>query len=183
MADEEKEEAPEAKKGSSPLIKFAVLGAVILIAAGGGLATWTFALKDMLQPPDIEDIEVATTPDFDIPMNPVYLEMPDAFVQLLREGDDFPASFFTYTVSLECNNEATVDFIEGRLPRFRDMLNDLHTDRTRAEMEGGLHLKKSIQRQALQKCNDMLRQMQGDNVDEDIRVTAVLHTQWAVSDQ
>ncbi len=29
----------------------------------------------------------------------------------------------------------------------------------------------------------MLRQMQGDNVNEDIRITAVLHTVWAVSDQ
>lgn len=183
MADEEVAGAPDADKGKSPVIKLVILGVMILMAAGVGFATWSLVLKDLVQPPDLEEVEVATTSDFEIPMYPVYFEMPDAFVQLQREGVDYAASLFTYKVSLECNNQATADFIDMRLPRFQGMIQELHLNLTRAEMDLGLSLQKSIQRQALQKCNDMLRQMQGDAIDEEIRITAVLHTQWAVSDQ
>ncbi len=183
MADEENENTPEPKKGMSPIIKIALLGVVMLMAAGGGLATWNFVLKDMLQPPEIEEIEPPQMAESEIPLMPVYLEFSDAAVQLQRESEDYPASFFAYKVQLECNNQDTHDLINARLPRFEAMILELHMNLTRAELDAGLSLKKSIERQALQKCNDLLRRMQGDAVSEDIRVTDVMHTNWTVSDQ
>jgi flagellar basal body-associated protein FliL len=182
MADEENENTPEPKKGMSPVIKIALLGVVMLMAAGGGLATWNFVLKGMLEPPEIEEIEPPQMADAEIPLNPVYLELSDRAVQLQRESEDYPASFFSYTVSLECNNQDTHDLINARLPRFEKMILELHMNLTRAELDAGLSLQNSIERQALQKCNDLLRRMQGDNVKEEIRITAVLHTNWTVSD-
>ena len=61
MADEENENAPGAKKGSGSIIKFAVLGLVILVAMSGGFATWNFMLRPMLAPPMLDEVEAATT--------------------------------------------------------------------------------------------------------------------------
>ncbi len=137
MADEENENAPGAKKGSGSIIKFAVLGLVILVAMSGGFATWNFMLRPMLAPPMLDEVEAATTEEYGVPLESVYIELGNGFVNLLREGDDYPASLFTYKVSLESNNQATADFNNPRLTRFVHLTQELHTARRVPRWKGG----------------------------------------------
>ena len=180
MAEEEQEQQPKDGKdgkGAGALIRMGIVAFVVLGAAVGGFVTFQFVLAPMLADEDGgEEAEPKTT----IPLNPVTIAFDDSFVNVMRE-DEAPASTLVYGVTLECNNQMTADVVEAYLPRFVDMIGKLHDSRTRSELDDVLSLKESIQRQALQKCNAMLKKMQ-DDPDPAIRITAVFHHTFAVQD-
>lgn len=181
MADEvnEEQEPQEkpSKKGSGAIVKYGILALVVAVAGVAGFATFRLVLAPMLGAPEEEEIEEAR--DL-IPLNPAMIILQDSFVNVVREGD-LPASTLLFGVTLECNNQATADLISAYLPRFVDRINKLHDSRTRTELDDVLILKESIQRQALQKCNDILKRLQS-TPDPEIRVTAVFHHTFAVQD-
>lgn len=183
MADEEvvEEVAEEKKSGKLGLILM-VVG--LLVAIGGGLGVYFLVIA----PKFVVDEDVADEPEdeYFIPMNPVYVYFDAAYVNLMRDGDD-PASTLLYKISFECSDQDTATLIEESYKsRFVDMLNKLHDSRTRAEVDDILLFKESIQRQALQRSNDLLQRMIPESIKgEDraaYRVTAVLHEQCMVSD-
>jgi hypothetical protein len=92
-----------------------------------------------------------------------------------------PASILVYGVSVECNNAETATLVQTHLARFVDIINKLHDSRTRSELDNTLLMKESIQRQAVQKSNDLLRRLQ-EKPRDDIKITAVLHQKFAVQD-
>lgn len=181
MAEEEKEQQPEPQpepgKGIGGLIRMGIVAFVVLGAAVGGFVTFKFVLAPMLAE---EDGATEAEPKTTIPLNPVIIAFDDSFVNVMRE-DDAPASTLVYGVTLECNNQITADVVDAYRPRFIDMIGKLHDSRTRAELDDVLSLKESIQRQALQKCNAMLKSMQ-ETPDPEIRITAVFHHTFAVQD-
>lgn len=149
-----------------------------MLAVLAGLLTFRFVLTPMLAPPDMAALDEVE--DL-IPLAPVMLMFDTAFVNVIREGD-YPASMLVFGVTLECMNQETADIIEYHKPRFIDMIIKMHDSRTRAELDDSLSLKNSIQRQAVQKCNDLLRRLQV-SPDPDIKVTAVFHHSFTVQDQ
>ena len=179
MAEEVNEELPE-EESSGALGKIVLVLGVVLVAAIGGLTTYVFVLKPMLE----EAAEVAASEqasDEDpIPLAPVTIEFPQTPVNVIREGQS-PAATLLFGVTLECENEATAVLVRMHQARFVDMINKLHDSRTRDELDDVLLIKESIQRQALQKSNDILMRLQ-EKPNDIIRVTSVLHHTFVVQD-
>ncbi len=179
MAEEAKEEEPEPKSGGA-LGKIILVLGVVLVAAIGGLATYLFVLKPMLE----EAAEVASSQqasDEDpIPIAPVAIEFPQTPVNVMREGQA-PAATLLFGVTLECENEATAAIVRMHQARFVDMINKLHDSRTRSELDDVFVIKDSIQRQALQKANDILMRVQ-EKPDDIIRIVSVFHHTFVVQD-
>ena len=179
MAEEAKEEGPEPKSGGA-LGKIILVLGVVLVAAIGGLATYLFILKPMLE----EAAEVVASergPDEDpIPIAPVMIEFPQTPVNVIRDGQS-PAATLLFGVTLECENEATAALVRLHQARFVDMINKLHDSRTRSELDDVLLIKESIQRQALQKSNGILMRLQEKPADI-LRITSVLHHTFVVQD-
>ena len=177
MAEEAKktEEPAEASGGISKLL---LPVGLVLVAAIGGLATYLFVLSPMLAVDPNE--EQARAAEDALPAQPVFVSLPDGFVNVIRDGE-MPASILVYGVSLECNNDATALLVQTHLARFVDIISKLHDSRTRSELDDTLLMKESIQRQAVQKSNDLLRRLQ-EKPRDDIKITAVLHQKFAVQD-
>ncbi len=179
MADDAKKDAAPAEASGGGLGKFLLPVGLVLVAAIGGLATYLFVLAPMLAQ-DESSVEAKATTDELMPSAPAMITLPDGFVNVMRDGE-MPASILVYGVSLECNNQATADIVNAHLARFIDIINKLHDSRTRSELDDTLLMKESIQRQATQKANDLLRRLQQEP-DDTIRITAVLHHKFAVQD-
>lgn len=173
--------APPAKSGGLGKILLPV--GLVLVAAIAGLATYLFVLAPMLALEDsAHGDELAHTEGHhdDLPHHPETITLPDGFVNVIRDGE-MPAAMLVYGVSIECNNHETRLLVETHLARFVDIINKLHDSRTRAELDDTLLIKESIQRQATQKVNDLLRRLQ-EKPRDDIKITAVLHHKFAVQD-
>lgn len=185
MADEAVDEKGEGsgdggKKSGGKMGLILALVAVLL-AVGGGLAVYFFVISPKLAPGEEGDVAEVEEPEDFIPLNPVFFPFDQAITHIMREGDG-ASSMLMYKVTLECTNDATALRIETHRARFVDMLDKLHGSRTRDEVDDILSFKASIQRQALQKSNDILKRVTTDEDKEPLRVTAVFHEQLAVSD-
>lgn len=176
MADEVNEESTEEQSGGGVGKIILVLG-VVLVAAIGGLSTYVFLLKPMLG-----DTELAlqVDPEDFIPVAPVEVEFPQTPVNVMREGQA-PAATLLFGVTLECQNAETAALVSMHRGRFIDMINKLHDSRTRSDLDDTLLMKESIQKQALQKANDILIRLQQEP-SESIRITSVFHHTFVVSD-
>lgn len=180
MAEEAKEEEPEAKSGGV-LGKIILVLGVVLVAAIGGLSTYLFVLKPMLEKAAAELVASEQESDGDpIPLMPVEIEFPQTAVNVMREGQA-PAATLLFGVTLECENAATAELVNRHQARFVDMINKLHDSRTRSELDDVLLIKESIQRQALQKANEILMRLQDTSADT-VRITSVLHHTFVVQD-
>lgn len=180
MAEEEEEQEEESpqKKGRG-VIQLIVVGAVIALAAIGGLATYMFVIAPMLGEDEASE-ETASVLDDKIPVLPVTIVLEQTPVNVVREGAG-PASMLLFGVTLECNDQETANLVQLHRARFVDIIGKLHDSRTRDELDDVLLIKESIQRQALQKCNDLLERLQEEPA-ENIRITAVLHHTFVVQD-
>jgi flagellar basal body-associated protein FliL len=176
----EKSEKPSEKAPSGGFGRFLLPVGLVLVAAIAGLATYLFVLSPMLDEEESASEHHAENEEV-FPHEPEVITLPDGFVNVMRDGE-MPASILVYGVSLECNNHETKLLVETHLARFIDIIVKLHDSRTRAELDDTLLIKESIQRQATQKANDLLRRLQEKPRDE-IKITAVLHHKFAVQDQ
>lgn len=177
MADEVNEEVAEERSGGGIGKIILVLG-VVLVAAIAGLSSYLFVLKPML---DETEVAVQIDPEDIIPLAPAMVEFPATPVNVMREGQ-MPASTLLFGVTLECENALTAELVSAHRARFVDMINKLHDSKTRAELDDTFIIKESIQRQILQKANDILMRLQVES-SESIRITAVFHHTFVVQDQ
>ena len=180
MTDETQEaEAPEASetgRGGRSFVKIGIFAAVILGAALAGFFVFRFVLAPMLGPQE----EAGDSDEEPLGIiSPFTVAFDDGFVNLRREGD-MSAATLLFGITLECSTQGTIDLIDLYKPRFTDLLHKLHDSRTREEVDDTLNFKKSVQKRALQKCNDLLKQIQGEETDH--FVTAVFHHALAVQD-
>lgn len=171
------QEAPPASSGGGVGKILAVAG-ILLVAAIAGLTTYLFVIAPRLE--DSEKVAEEEEQVEYIPATPFTIEFPQTAVNVIRDGEA-PASTLLFGVTLECENQATQSLIEQHRARFLDTINKLHDSRTRSELDDVLLIKESIQRQALQKSNDILQRVQADP-DETIRITAVFHHTFVVQD-
>ena len=179
MAEEVNEERPE-KESSGAIGKIVLVLGVVLVAAIGGLTTYLFVLKPMLEEAAAVAASEQVSNEDPIPLMPVEVEFPQKPVNVIRDGQA-PAAMLLFGVTLECENEATAELVRRHQARVVDMVNKLHDSRTRAELDDVLLIKESIQRQARQKGNDILRRLQEDP-DDNIRITDVFHHTFVVND-
>lgn len=185
MADKKEKPAEAPAKGGG-MGRLVMMAGVILVAAIGGLATYLFILAPVLKDPAAEHGEAHADEHGEhgeeehIPHHAVNVELPTVVVNVMREGDG-PAPLLQFGVTLEVSNHDTELMVEKYKGRFVDIINKLHDSRTRKELDDTLLIKESIQRQALQKCNELLKKVQEKPSDEN-KVTAVLHHTFVVQD-
>lgn len=180
MTDEvEEAESPEAGEkagGGRSFVKIGIFAGVILGAAIAGFLVFRFVLAPMLGPPEEGDESGEDSVGL---ISPFTVAFDDGFVNLRREGD-MSAATLLFGITLECSTQQTIDLIDLYKPRFTDLLHKLHDSRTRVEVDDTFNFKRSVQKVALQKCNDLLKQIQGEETDH--FVTAVFHHALAVQD-
>lgn len=175
MAEEEKEQSEET--GGGGLGKIVLIAGVVLVAGIAGLSTYLFLLRPMLT--SLPEDGQAQSEEL-MPVGAFEIEFPQTPVNVMREGDA-PAATLLYGVTLECTTQETVDLIAAHKGRFVDMFHKLHASRTRDDLDDVLLITDSIQKQLLQKCNDLLKRLQVEP-DESIRITSVLHHTFVVQD-
>lgn len=175
MADEVKSEEAPAK--GNPVIRIVLVGVLVLTAGAGGFATWVFVLAPMLESPEADTVEAAEP---SIPLNPVMFPFEDAFVNVIMDAD-LPASTLVYGVTFECANPETIALVTAHKARFVDMLLKLHSGLHRKDLDAPMLIQESIQRQALQKANDILKRLGADP--KVVRITAVFHHSFLVDDK
>jgi flagellar basal body-associated protein FliL len=182
MADEEVVEEVEDDKKSGGKLGLIMMVVGLLVAIGGGLSVYFFLIAPRFSG-DEEAVEVDEGDT--IPLYPEYVVFDDAFTNLMRDGDG-PASTLLYKVSFECATLETAELVTAYKARFIDMINKLHDSRTRAEVDDILLFKESVQRQALQRSNDILQRIIPQEVKKKdrhlYRITAVLHEKCMVAD-
>lgn len=183
MAEKKETKAPEPQKGGGGMGRLLMMAGVVLVAAIGGLATYLFILAPVLKEPEAAhgDAHAEEHGDEDhIPHHAVNVELPTVVVNVMRDGDG-PAPLLQFGVTLEVSNHETELMVEQYKGRFVDIINKLHDSKTRKELDDTLMIKESIQRQALQKCNELLKKVQEKPSDEN-KITAVLHHTFVVQD-
>ncbi len=179
MPEEKKKEAESPKGGG--MGRLLMLVGVVLVAAIGGLATYLFVLAPMLTDPDAHTEAGAHEEDgHAIPHDAVSVDLTSVAVNVVRDGSG-PAALLQFGVTLECNNAETAHLVEAHKARFIDIINKLHDSKSRAELDDTLLIKESIQKQALQKTNELLKKLQ-EKPDDEIKITAVLHHTFVVQD-
>ncbi|PCJ57690.1 MAG: hypothetical protein COA73_10610 [Candidatus Hydrogenedentota bacterium] len=184
MAEEVDEDVQEQSPKAGGIVGKLVPLAAVLVFLVVGAAVFMLVISPMLsdeEPDETEDMASETQGD-EFPLQPaMVVTLDSSFVNLMREGDS-AAPMLIYGVKLECNDQATLDLVVVNQHRFEDMVMKLHDSRTRGELDDILAFKESVQRQALQKANDILVRLQGDNPAENVKITKVLHYQMAVQD-
>ncbi|MBN2309315.1 MAG: flagellar basal body-associated FliL family protein [Candidatus Hydrogenedentes bacterium] len=178
MAEEQEGQQQPAGGGMPGIVrKVGVIVAIVLVAVIAALLVFNFVLKPMLaDKPD----EPEAPPEDKIPLTAVTVEFEKTYASVVMSDPNLPSSTLLYQVSLECANEVTRALVERNMARFKDMLGDLHRNRTREELDDPLVLD-GIKAQALQKANEILRRLQ-DPVDPTVRVTAVLYLEFYIQD-
>jgi hypothetical protein len=96
-------------------------------------------------------------------------------------GSNLPASYLLYQVDLLVSDAETAMVIEGNRAWFEDEIRKLHSHLSRESLDEPM-LEESIQAQILQRCNEVLKSIMGDSVD-DHRVLEVKHRKFSVVDQ
>lgn len=183
MADKKEKKAEEPQKSGGGMGRLLMMAGVVLVAAIGGLATYLFILAPVLKDPAAEHGEEHAEEHGEeehVPHHAINVQLPTVIVNVMREGDE-PASYLQFGVTIECSNHATELMVEQYKGRFVDIINKLHDSKTRKELDDTLLIKESIQRQALQKCNELLKKAQEKPNDEN-KITAVLHHTFVVQD-
>lgn len=175
------EEKPAATKSSGMMGKLIALVVVVLIAAVGGLLTYKLVLaptldrKEPVKAEHDEEEDEETIPEGSIPF-----DLPEAQAEVRAEDPNMPNSILMYSVSLVCANEETHLLVEKNKQWFISMLADLHRGRTKTELRDD-KVKRSIESQALQEANSILRRFQKEP-NEEIRIIKVLHLKFSVFD-
>ncbi|MBI5095118.1 MAG: hypothetical protein HZB26_22115 [Candidatus Hydrogenedentes bacterium] len=190
MADDKK--AP-AKKGDAPakdakegkgsfLGKIGLYAGVAIVAAVLAVAVFLFVIKPKLTAePGAEgaveekggkgkEAEVITPVQFDPAMTTILMNDPNV-----------PASILMFQVSMECANAETAELVKQHKSKFAAMLSELHSYRHREELNDPA-TKKSIEKVALQKANDILQQYLV-KPDPKIKIVDVFHESWVVEDK
>lgn len=183
MADDENE-GQEAESSGGGAGKFIGAAIVLTMAAIGGISTYLFVLKPMLGEEDPNAVAMNAEPVLpsDIPAMATTVVFEASPVSVIREAKQ-PASTLLFGMTFECNNAETAALVETYKHRFHDMLMKLHDSRTRSELDDAVLLKESIQRQAIQRANDILVHLQPEPVNPDIRITNVSYNIFTVQDQ
>jgi len=162
-----------ASKSKSKLL--IVVASVVLVAVVCGILTYKLAIAPMFAEDQPEEDKEPK-----IPGSVVSVPFEQGIATVIMPDPDIPASQLLFRVTLDCRNLKTATLIEAHKPRFEAMIHELHEFRTRKELTDPL-VKESIEKQALQKANEILRQLQ-EEPDPTIEVIDVFHVEFLVHD-
>jgi flagellar basal body-associated protein FliL len=178
MADEEQVDVEQTQQSSAWIWKAIIIVVVVLVPAVAGFVTFKMVVEPMTV---VETPVEPEEPEDKIPLTAQTVSFEETFATVIMPDPNIPASLLLFRVSLECANPETAVLVTAHQARFSNMLTQLHSFRTREELNDPL-VKESIQKQALQKANDILRRLQ-ETFNPNIRITGVFHDRFAIQDQ
>ena len=172
MAEEQKEEAQEAKQGS-PLIGLIIKGGImVLLPMVLGLVVFLFVLYPRFNTESVDD-PILVEDDI-IPLSEVIVDLEEQRVHLIIDDPDAGGAIMLYTVSIVVDREESAAIVSGpQTARFSGMIAELHKNRTQDEMNDAL-VQKSIEKQILQGTNDLLHRL-APEADPPHRAVQVFH--------
>ncbi|MGI6458600.1 MAG: hypothetical protein ACOX5J_00625 [Candidatus Hydrogenedentales bacterium] len=178
MADESQPAAPAPKK-SSLIGQLVWLSLAFLVAVLGALALYFVVVRPRLTE---EALPADAVSENKLNPDSVTVDFEESVASVkMPEDIQLPASLLSFQVSLECNDPVTAALIGKHMARFTDMINKQHEFRARAELDDP-RVKTEIQKTILLEANTILKQLQPGPPNPNIRVTAVFHKRFLVSD-
>ncbi|HIJ66288.1 MAG TPA: hypothetical protein HPP77_10100 [Candidatus Hydrogenedentes bacterium] len=171
------EENPGGQGGRTAklLRRLGVIAAIVMVAAIAALLIYGRVIAPMFA----EDADQSSANER-IPSTAVSLEFEQSTTHMIMPEPDMPASYLAFKVTLVCANPRTAALIEKQRPLFRSTINNCHSFLHRDDCDDRA-LQESVQKQILQKANELLRELQ-ERPDPEIRVIRVVHEDWMVSD-
>jgi len=179
MADDRAVETPP--KPGRGFAKLIFAGIAVLGAALGGLAVYRWVLVPRLLQAASAGAAAQDAEDA-IPQDTVAFDFEETQAAVNADDPAKPNSVLMYSVTFICANPQTYALVEKNKQWFEAMLNDLHRNRTRAELHDP-QVEKDIRKQALKEANSLLRRLQPKPAPEvEIKIIEVLHRKLAVFD-
>ncbi len=172
------EEQPLPSKRGGLSWKLSLVGAVVVIPAIAAVLIYALFLGPLFAEDDVED-------DREDRVSPtaVTVTFEESFTTVIMPEPNYPASLLMFKVALECANPETAELVRRHEARFNDMLTELHSFRTREELNDP-NIKREIQQQAVQRANEILERLPVNAQGGDRpRVTDVFHERFAIQDQ
>jgi len=172
MADAQPPDQKEAKGSSSIVRTIVVLGITILVPAITALVLFLFVIKPMLAPK--EPVQVQEPTDT-IPVAAVTIEFDETQVTVLTDNAAGPAPLLVYQVAMACSDAETMAVVEAKKTWFSAMLNRLHRNKTRSELNDPA-IQEAILRQSKQEANELLKKLAPETKGQIIEVMYLKYT-------
>jgi flagellar basal body-associated protein FliL len=179
MAEEAKA-APAAKK-SGGMGKIIVMLVLVLVSMGGGMALYKFVLGPRLEGDKAaqkeQKAEEEETSDA-IPETAIPFDFDEAQAAVQAADPNASTSVLLYKTSMICANEETKALVEKNKQWFVSMLDGLHRNRTKDELNNP-EVEKSMLEQAREQANSLLRRLQA-KPNPEFKIIQVLHLKFTV---
>jgi len=150
------EETAEKEETSSPVVKTVIaVGIIVLVAAILAVVTFQFVVRPMVAP---SAAPAAAAPSDLIPATAVSFDFPEMQATVLLNDPDAAAPLLMFQITLLCASPATLDAIMARQSLFISLVNKLHRNRTRTELNDP-YVQESLLRNVEQEINALLRRV------------------------
>ena len=174
------EEQPQPRKAGGFIWKLALTASVVVVPAVAAILIYVLFLGPMFAEEHASAPESAD--DGRVSPNAVTVTFEESFTTAIMADPNYPASLLMFKVALECANPETANLVERHRPRFNNMLTELHSFRTREELNDP-SVKHEIQQEAIRRSNEILERLPVETQEFDLRVTDVFHERFAIQDQ
>ncbi len=156
MADKSKDDAAK-EGGSKKKIIIIVLIALLLLGGAGGTAAWFFLFKKKPPPPEEQTPEqvkmLQETADKEAEEIGPMVDIKEFIVNIISEDANH---YVKASLSLEVNDEKTLEEVNKRMPQIRDAILLLVSNKTIEEL-GDLEGKKQLKAELKSKINAFLK--------------------------
>ena len=156
---EEQVEAPK----KSPLMRYAMTGGmVVLVPMILALVLCQFVLRPLLAPAEGAEHDAHEEEHHAVegvfPEGSMPIEFPEAQAAVLPDEPQLAAPILLYRVAMVCADEHSHHLIEYNMVYFTAMLDKLHRNRTRMELNDP-QVQETILKQARQEANTLLKRL------------------------
>lgn len=153
------EAAAAEEQQSSPLVKTLIgVGIIVLVSAILAAVTFQFVIRPLVAPAAAPE---AAPPTDLIPPTAVSFDFPEMQATVLTDDPGAAAPLLMFQLSLLCANAETVTVIQSRQSLFVALVNKLHRNRTRSELNDP-YVQESLLRNAEQEINALLGRLAVD---------------------
>ncbi len=152
------EEIDAQEKKSSSLVSWIIMGGlVLLVPLVLAILVFQFVLRPVLgsdtpAAPAVPEVENV------YPVGAKALEFAGVQAAVLPDEPDLAAPVLLYRVAMVCKDQATYDLIAAEQVYFTAMLDKLHRNRTRSELNDP-QVQETILKQARQEANTLLKRL------------------------
>lgn len=165
------------KKKSSPLNLLIMGGLVLVVPLTLALLVFQFVLSPMLGGEE-PAAPVKPVVDNAYPAGAMAFEFEEVQAAVLPDDPDLAAPVLLYRVAMVCKDQLTNDLVSQQQVYFTAMLDKLHRNRTRSELNDPL-VQETILKQARQEANTLLKRLAPE---AELEIIEVLYVKFGMID-